>query len=106
MNNIIDTKDLLKMDNEFPKILLGDKVLEVNDLQENALKLDKLLKDTNEKTDKDYEVLVIAFGKEKAEEIKGMKLSSRVHRNLIQIAMATVYGMTFDEFQEAMNSKN
>lgn len=106
MNNIIDTKDLLKMEEEFPKIALGDKLYEVNDLQENALKMDELLKNKDKKIDKDYQVLVIAFGEEKAKEISKMKLKSKVHRNLVQIAMATVYGMTIDEMKEAMNSKN
>lgn len=106
MSNIIETKDLLNIEEEFPKIALGDKLYEVNDLQENAKKMDALLKNQDEKLDKDYEVLVIAFGKEKAKEIADLKLKSRVHRNLVQIAMATVYGMTVDEMKEAMNSKN
>ncbi len=106
MNNIIDTKDLLKIEEGFPKIALGDKLYEVNDLQENAKKMDELMKNKDEKLDKDYQVLIIAFGEEKAKEISEMKLKSRVHRNLVQIAMATVYGMTVEELKEAMNSKN
>lgn len=106
MNNIIDTKDLLKIEEEFPKIALGDKLYEVNDLQENANKMDELLKNEDKTIDKDYQVLVIAFGEEKAKEISELKLKSKVHRNLVQIAMATVYGMTLDEMKEAMNSKN
>lgn len=106
MNNIIDTKDLLKIENEFPKIALGDKLYEVNDLQENAKRMDEMLKKQDENIDKDYMVLVIAFGDDKASEISKMKLKSKVHRNLVQIAMATVYGMTIEEFKEAMNSKN
>lgn len=103
---ILDTKDLLKIENDFPKIALGDKLYEVNDLQVNAEKLDELLKKNDPNLDKDFEVLVIAFGKKNAEEIKKMKLKSKTHRNLVQIAMATVYGMTIDELKETMNSKN
>ncbi len=106
MKNIVDTKDLLDMSEEFPKIALGDKLYEVNDLQENALKMDELLKSEDGKIDKDYQVLVIAFGEDNAKEISEMKLKSKTHRNLVQIAMATVYGMTIDEMKEAMNSKN
>lgn len=106
MSNIIENKDLLKIDEDFPKIALGDKLFEVNDLHENAKKMDELLKNQDEKIDKDYQVLVIAFGEDKAKEISEMKLKSKAHRALVQTAMATVYGMTVEEMKEAMNSKN
>ena len=106
MKNIIDTKDLLKIENDFPKIALGDKLYEINDLQSNAKKLDELLKKEDPNIDKDYEALVIAFGEKAAKEIIGLNLKSKVHRNLIQIATATVYGMSVDELKEAISSKN
>lgn len=107
MNNIIDTKDLITFGTDFPKLLIEDKAYEVNDLKETADKIDEVF--ANEKLtqkEKEMQVLELALGKENAEELMGKKMNVASYRNLVQLIMATIQGITLAELKEQMNLKN
>lgn len=99
MNNIIDTKDLIEFGEEFPKLAIGTKLYPVNDLKETADKIDEVLK--NEKiTNKDNEVLKLALGEEAVKEIMAMKIKASGYITLVQLVMATIQGVTLEEFKK------
>lgn len=100
MNNVIDTKDLITFGEEFPKILINNTAYEVNDLKETADKIDEVLKSTDENIDKDREVLVLALGEKAVEEIEALKLKTKGYTNLVKLVMATIQGITFEEFNK------
>lgn len=107
MNNIIDTKDLITFDVDFPKLAIGTKLYEVNDLKETADKIDEVLADEKlEQKEKEIKILELALGEENAKELLSMKMNVKSYRNFVQLVMATIQGLTLKEFKEQMNSKN
>lgn len=99
MNNIIETKDLIEFGEEFPKLAIGNKLYPVNDLKETADKIDEVLKDESIEN-KDNEVLKLALGKEAVEEIMAMKIKTSGYVTLVQLVMATIQGVTLEEFKK------
>lgn len=99
MNNIIETKDLITFGEEFPKLAIGDKLYPVNDLKETADKIDEVLKNENIKN-KDDEVLKLALGEKAVKEIMAMKIKTSGYVNLVQLVMATIQGVTLEEFKK------
>lgn len=99
MNNIIETKDLIKFGEEFPKLAIGDKLYAVNDLKETADKIDEVLKDESI-TNKDNEVLKLALGEKAVKEIMDMKIKTSGYVTLVQLVMATIQGVTLEEFKK------
>lgn len=99
MKNIIDTKDLIEFGEEFPKLAIGDKLYPVNDLKETADKIDEVLKD-EKVTNKDNEVLKLALGEEALKEIMAMKIKASGYITLVQLVMATIQGVTLEEFKK------
>lgn len=107
MNNIIETKDLITFGEEFPKLLIGDKAYEVNDLKETADKIDEVFaNDKLTQKERETKVLEFALGKENAKELLAKKMNVKSYINLVQLVMATIQGMTLEEFKKNINSKN
>jgi len=107
MNNIIDTKDLITFDEEFPKLAIGDKLYEVNDLKETADKIDEVMANEELKQkEKEVKILELALGEEATKEIMNKKMNVKSYRNFVQLVIATIQGMTLKEFEEKLNSKN
>lgn len=105
--NIIETKDLITLETDFPKLAIGDKLYEVNDLKETADKIDEIM-NNQEMSDKEKELktLELALGKANAKELMSKKLNVKSYRNLFKLILATIQGMTIKEFDEQMKSKN
>ena len=99
MNNIIETKDLIAFGEEFPKLAIGDKLYAVNDLKETADKIDEVLK-SEKIQNKDNEVLKLALGEKAVEEIMAMKIKTSGYVTLVQLVMATIQGMSLEEFKK------
>ncbi len=105
--NIIETKDLITFGAEFPKLAIGDKLYEVNDLKETADKIDKIMNDQEmEQKEKEEKTLELALGKANAKELMSKKLNVKSYRNLFKLILATIQGMTIKEFDEQMKAKN
>lgn len=105
MNNIIDTKGKITFGEDFPKLAIGDKLYEVNDLKETADKISEIFKDATIE-DKDRAILNIALGEAAVKELEGMKLKAVGFANLVKFVMATIQGVTFEEFEKMANEKN
>ncbi len=105
MSNIIDTKGRITFGEEFPKLAIGEKLYEVNDLKETANKIDDILKDESIEN-KDRAILVVALGEKAVEELEGLKLKAVGFANLVKYVMATIQGVTFEEFEKMTNEKN
>lgn len=107
MEKIIDTKDLITFGEDFPKLLIGDKAYEVNDLKETADKIDEVFSDKKlGQKEQEIKVLELALGEEETKELMSKKMSVKSYKNLVQLVIATIQGMTLKEFQEQLNSKN
>lgn len=107
MNNIIETKDLITFEADFPKLAIGDKLYEVNDLKETADKIDEVFADTKiSQKEREMKILELSLGEENAKELMSRKMNVKSYRNLVQLIMATIQGMTLKEFQDQINSKN
>ncbi len=107
MNNIIDTKDLITFGEDFPKLLIGDKAYEVNDLKETADKIDEVFNDTKlSQKEKETKIMELALGEENAKELMAKKLNVKSYRNLVQLVMATIQGITLEEFKKQIEAKN
>lgn len=107
MSKVIDTKDLISFGTDFPKLLIEDKAYEVNDLKETADKIDEVF--SNDKLDqkeKEMQVLELALGEENAKELMAKKMNVASYRNLVQLIMATIQGISLEELKEQMNLKN
>lgn len=107
MNNIIETKDLITFEADFPKLAIEDKLYPVNDLKTTADKIDEVF--VNEKLnqkEKEIKILELALGEEATKELMSKNMSVKSYRNLVQLVMATIQGMTLKEFQDQINSKN
>lgn len=101
MKNIIDTKDLIDFGEEFPKLAIGTKLYPVNDLKETADKIDEVFADDKLKQkEKEIKILELALGEEAVKEILGMKLKTKGYVNLVQLVMATIQGVTLEEFKK------
>lgn len=99
MNNIIETKDLITFGEDFPKLAIGNNLYPVNDLKETADKIDAVLKD-DKIQNKDNEVLKLALGEKALEEIMSMKIKTSGYVTLVQLVMATIQGMSLEEFKK------
>lgn len=107
MNNIIETKDLITFGEDFPKLLIGDKTYPVNDLKETADKIDEVFADTkSSQKEKETKILSLALGEENAKELMAKKMNVKSYRNLVQLIMATIQGITLEEFQKQIEQKN
>ena len=107
MNNIIETKDLITFGEDFPKLAIEDKLYEVNDLKETADKIDEVFADTKmPQKEKEMKIMELALGEENAKELMAKKMNVKSYRNLVQLIMATIQGLTLKEFQDQLNSKN
>lgn len=104
-NNVIDTNGKITFGEDFPKLLIGNKAYEVNDLKETADKIGEILKDEKVE-DKDRAVLITALGEDAVKELEGMKLKAVGYSNLVKFVMATIQGVTFEEFEKMANEKN
>ena len=99
--NIIETKDLIEFGEEFPKLAIGDKLYTVNDLKETADKIDEVFaNDKLKQKEKEIKILELALGEEAVKEILGMKLKTKGYVNLVQLVMATIQGVTLEEFKK------
>ena len=56
--------------------------------------------------EKEIKILELALGKESTNELMSKNMSVKSYRNLVQLVMATIQGMTLKEFQDQLNSKN
>lgn len=107
MNNIIDTKDLITFGEDFPKLLIGDKAYEVNDLKETADKIDEVFANTElSQKEKEAKIMDLALGEENAKELMAKKMNVKSYRNLVQLVMATIQGITLEEFKKQIEQKN
>ena len=107
MNNIIETKDLITFGVDFPKLAIGDNLYPVNDLKVTADKIDEVFADEKIKQkEKEIKILELALGEKATSELMSKEMSVKSYRNLVQLVMATIQGMTLKEFKEQINSKN
>ena len=101
MNNIIDTKELIEFGEDFPQLAIGKNLYTVNDLKETADKIDEVFADDKLKQkEKEIKILELALGEEAVKEILGMKLKTKGYVNLVQLVMATIQGITLEEFKK------
>lgn len=107
MEKIIETKDLITFEADFPKLAIGNKLYAVNDLKETADKIDEVFADEKLKqSEKEVKLIKLALGEEAFKEIDIKKMNITSYRNFVQLIMATIQGMTLKEFQEQLESKN
>ena len=107
MQNIIETKDLITFEADFPKLAIGNNLYPVNDLKSTADKIDEVFADEKLKQkEKEIKILELALGEEATKELMGKNMSVKSYRNLVQLVMATIQGMTLKEFQDQLNGKN
>lgn len=102
---IIDTKGAILSGDNHPSLKIGDKLYTVDDRRSTWKKIEAVQNDDSV-IEKDEEIIILALGKENADEILNNKdLSVLDFTNLTFFIMSAITGEDYDELKKAARER-
>jgi hypothetical protein len=88
-----------------PQVILGDRVLTINNRHSNMKKLQKVIEETKDQEEQLWAIFEVIVGKESMEYIKKLDLPDQAIVELSNLIVAAANGMDVEKFKEQQAKK-
>lgn len=90
---------------QMPQVILGERVLTVNNRHSNMKKLQKVMEETKDQEEQLWAIFEVIVGKESMEYIKDLDLPDQAIVELSNMIVAAANGMDVEKFKEQQQKK-